>query len=109
MLAPLFAAGLLLCFAGAFASKEKDEPAICNHPPDLNFNGVNPVKHAAKAGNITVIALLDANCGYCILQATLLRRLKRKLARYDSSRYRLSLVLVGNIYGVPQTGMGLTK
>ena len=79
MIAPLYAAGLLLCLAGAFASKND---TIC--PPELNFNGVNPIKEARKAGNITVVALLDANCGYCLLQASLLKRLKKKL-KYGSS------------------------
>ena len=81
MKVPLYAAGLLLCLAGAFASRNQ---TTC--PPALKFNGVNPIEEARKAGKITVVALLDANCGYCLLQASLLKRLKKKL-KYSSSLY----------------------
>ena len=70
---------LLLCCGAALASSKAQTQ--CQPPPALKFEGSNPIEEASKAGNITVVALLDAKCGYCILQAELLQRLKKKLEK----------------------------
>ena len=79
MKAPLYAAALLLCFAGIFASPRSKLPSVCSQAPELKFKGLNPIEEASKDGKITVVALLDAKCGYCIGQASLLQILKDKL------------------------------
>jgi len=76
MITPLRTAGFLLCLVGALALK--GDPKKCSRAPKLSFNGVNPIEEARKAGKITVVALLDANCGYCAFQALLLHRMKKK-------------------------------
>ncbi|XP_065070263.1 selenoprotein Pb-like isoform X1 [Rhopilema esculentum] len=77
MFAPLAIAGLFLAVAVTTATESKQ----CQAPPQWQADGSSPLQEAQKAGNITVLAFLDANCGYCVLQATLLQRLKRKLEK----------------------------
>lgn len=69
-------AAFLLGYGAASGSVTETER--CTPAPALKLGGLDPIKKASKDGNITVVALLDAKCGYCILQATLLKRLKEK-------------------------------
>ena len=79
MLAPLLAVAGLLLLQGAAALE--DELTQCTLPPKWTVGGKNPLAEARKSGNMTVVAFMDAKCGYCVLQAKLLGRLKKKLEK----------------------------
>ena len=79
MFAPLLAvAGLLLLQE---ATAFEDELTQCTLPPKWTVKGENPLLEARKSGNVTVVTFLDAKCGFCMLQAKLLQRLKKKFEK----------------------------
>ena len=79
MFAPLLAVAGLLLLQGVTALE--DELTQCTLPPKWTVKGKNPLAEARKSGNMTVVTFLDGKCGFCMLQAKLLQRLKKKFEK----------------------------
>ncbi|KAE8609938.1 hypothetical protein XENTR_v10011953 [Xenopus tropicalis] len=70
---------ILMGLLGQVSSSEQTNSSICKPPPKWSIEGEVPMAEAL--GKVTVVALLQASCGFCLVQA----------ARMGPLRYKLSL------------------
>ncbi|XP_075037728.1 selenoprotein Pb-like [Mixophyes fleayi] len=61
----------------ALVAAEQNDTSICKPPPDWSIGDEVPM--AATNGRVTVVALLQASCGFCLVQAAGMGPLRDKL------------------------------
>ncbi|NP_001335928.1 selenoprotein Pb-like L homeolog precursor [Xenopus laevis] len=67
----------LMGLLGLVSSSEQTNSSICKPSPKWSIDGEVPMAEAL--GNVTVVALLQASCGFCLIQAARMGPLRDKL------------------------------
>ncbi|XP_056389084.1 selenoprotein Pb-like [Hyla sarda] len=73
-------------------SSARNETSICKPPPHWSIGDEEPM--ARSVGQVTVVALLQASCGFCLVQATNMGPLRDKLA--DRGLTNISYIIVND-------------
>ncbi|KAK6306079.1 hypothetical protein J4Q44_G00230040 [Coregonus suidteri] len=68
---------LALCLLPGGGAESEGEGTRCKPPPGWSIGEVEPMKEVM--GQVTVVALLQASCMFCLVQASLLDELRLKL------------------------------
>ncbi|KAM5148497.1 selenoprotein Pb-like isoform 2-T2 [Mantella aurantiaca] len=86
------AAPLLLVLFGLFCSVDSadNQTAMCKPAPDWSVGEVTPM--LLSHGRVTVVALLQASCGFCLIQAANMGPLRDKLTNQGMSNISFMII-----------------